>query len=248
MPPVLISRGPSSSERLAAPAARASPQTDCAFSGWNRIGSQPSASSAVIATFLSPRAATQIGTTERSGRVSSFSGLPRPRPWSAGSGRVKSRPSCSSGSRRRPCRTILMTSRVRPSGRCVRHAVEALDHLGARGAQAQDGAAAADVVEAGCRLQQGTRRAGEDVEDGGADLDRLGLGGQVAHQRGGVEAVGLGHPDRVEPGPLQRDDLVGASRGLPAYISCIESFMGSLLGGVGRVRVLAGRALTALRL
>ena len=58
MPPAVISSGPRSAERLAVPLARASPQTSLAFSGWNRIGSQPSAISAVIATFLSPSAAT----------------------------------------------------------------------------------------------------------------------------------------------------------------------------------------------
>ena len=66
-----------------------------------------------------------------------------------------------------------------------------------------------DVVEPGRGLQQRARGAGVDVEDRRADLDRLGLGGEVAHQRGGVEAVGLGHPDGVEPGLLERRDLVG---------------------------------------
>ena len=67
------------------------------------------------ATFLSPRAATHSGIAGRSGLLSSLSGLPRPRPWSAGSGSLKM-PSLTSASRRRPMRRISMISRVRPSG------------------------------------------------------------------------------------------------------------------------------------
>ena len=53
----------------------------------------------------------------------------------------------------------------------VGHAVEALDDLRAGGAEADDRAAAGDVVEAGRGLQQGAGGAGVDVEDAGADLD-----------------------------------------------------------------------------
>jgi hypothetical protein len=91
----------------------------------------------------------------------------------------------------------------------VGHPVPALDHLGAGGAEPEDRPAAADVVEPGGGLRERTGRAGEHVEDRSADLDAFGLGGQVAHQRGGVEAVGLGHPDGVQPGRLERRDLVG---------------------------------------
>ena len=56
----------------------------------------------------------------------------------------------------------------------------------------------------------------------GADLDRLGLGGEVAHQRGGVEAVGLGHPDRVEPGLLER-----GRPGRPPRAGCRRTSAGS---------------------
>ena len=59
------SGGVGSADRFAAPVARAAPQTSRAFSGRNRNGSQPSATSAVIATFLSPSAATQSGTAGR---------------------------------------------------------------------------------------------------------------------------------------------------------------------------------------
>ena len=115
MPPALICSGPSSGSRLAAPASSESPQTSRARSGMNRIGSQPSASSAVISTFLSPSEATQIGMVSRSGWTRIFSGLPRPSPWPSDSGMSKM-PCDSSGSRLRPDRTIRITSRVRPSG------------------------------------------------------------------------------------------------------------------------------------
>ena len=94
----------------------------------------------------------------------------------------------------------------------VGDAVEALDDLRAGRAEADHGAAAGHVVEAGRGLEQGAGGAGVDVEDAGADLDRLGPRGEVAHQRGGVEAVRLRHPDRVQPGLLQPGHLVG---GLP---------------------------------
>ena len=43
----------------------------------------------------------------------------------------------------------------------------------------------------------------------GADLQGLGLGGEVAHERGGVVAVGLGDPGDVEAGLLEGGDGVG---------------------------------------
>jgi hypothetical protein len=102
----------------------------------------------------------------------------------------------------------------------VGQAVEALDHLRARGAEAQDGAAAADVVEPGRGLQECSRRAREDVEDGCADLDRLGLRGEVSHEGGGVEAVGLWHPDAVKAGILQGLDLVCCLPGIAGVEEC----------------------------
>ena len=54
----------------------------------------------------------------------------------------------------------------------VRHAVEALDHLRAAGAEAEDEPAVADVVAAGGRHRHQRRGAGVDVDDAGADLDR----------------------------------------------------------------------------
>ena len=57
-PPAHTSSGSRSGDRLAAPLASASPHTSFAFSGTKNIGSQPSATSAVISTFLSPSDAT----------------------------------------------------------------------------------------------------------------------------------------------------------------------------------------------
>ena len=49
----------------------------------------------------------------------------------------------------------------------------------------------------------------------GAELDALGLGGEPGQRRGGVGAVGLGGPDRVEAGRLglldERDLVLGVS-------------------------------------
>ena len=85
--------------------------------------------------------------------------------------------------------------------------MEALDDLGTGGAEADHGAAAGHVVEAGRGLQEGAGGAGVDVEDAGADLDRLGTRGEVAHQRRGVEAVRLGDDDR--PGRLEPLEVAG---------------------------------------
>ena len=124
-------------------------------------------------------------------------------------------PSLVSVSRRRPAADDVDDLAGAAQRLVVGHAVEALDHLGPGGAEADHRAAAGDVVEAGRGLQQGARRAGVDVEDAGADLDGLGLRGEVAHQRRGVEAVRLGDPDRVEARLLQPGHLVGGLAGVP---------------------------------
>ena len=53
----------------------------------------------------------------------------------------------------------------------VGDAVEAFDHLRARRAEAEDGAAVGDGVEAGRGLAEARRRAAVDVEDARADFD-----------------------------------------------------------------------------
>ncbi len=54
----------------------------------NIMGIQPSASSAVMATFFSPSAATQMGMVGRTGWAMILSALPSPVPWPGGSGIV----------------------------------------------------------------------------------------------------------------------------------------------------------------
>jgi hypothetical protein len=90
----------------------------------------------------------------------------------------------------------------------VRHAVESLDHLRTGGPEAEDEPAVRHVVEAGCGLGHTRGSPREHVEDARPDLDRRGLRREEAHLRHGVEAVGLGHPDHVEAGLLQFDDLL----------------------------------------
>ncbi len=97
----------------------------------------------------------------------------------------------------------------------VGHAVPALDDLRTRGAETQDRAASGDVVEAGGCRRERAGGARVDVEDRGADLQRLRLRGEVAHERGGVEAVDLCDPHRVQAGLLEGDDLVGGFTRVP---------------------------------
>ena len=80
------------------------------------MGSQPSATSAVISTFFGPSDATQMGMDGRTGWVSSLSGLPSPVPCPGGSGSWY-RPSLVRTSRRHTRRQMSMISRVRSSGR-----------------------------------------------------------------------------------------------------------------------------------
>ena len=86
MPPTVICRGSRDGSRLARPAASDSPHTSSAFSGTNSIGIHPSAISAVMATFLCPSDATQIGIRGRTGRPMIFNALPSPVPSPSGSG------------------------------------------------------------------------------------------------------------------------------------------------------------------
>ncbi len=53
-PPATVCSGPSSGGRFAAPSASGPPHTAWAFSGMKRVGSQPSAISAVIRTLAGP--------------------------------------------------------------------------------------------------------------------------------------------------------------------------------------------------
>ena len=214
MPPALIWSGPSSGVALGgAGVERRRPRPSRARSGMNRIGSQPSASSAVISTFLSPSEATQIGIGVALGVDEDLQRLAEAEALVLRQRDVEDAVDCQRLALEARSRTIRMTSRVRPERLVVGQPVEPLDHLRPGGAETEHRPAAGDVVEAGRGLQDRAGGAREDVEDAGGDLEPLGLGGQVAHQRGRVEAVGLGHPDHVEPGLLELGDLVGGRRG-----------------------------------
>ena len=69
--------------------------------------------------------------------------------------------------------------------------------------------AARHRVDAGGGHGDQRRCAAVDRKDGRADLHALGLGGEEPHEARRVEAVGLGHPDDIEPDLLQRDGLAG---------------------------------------
>ena len=118
-------------------------------------------------------------------------------------------PSWTRVSRRSPRRTSSTISRVRPRGLSYATPWKPSITCGSGRPEAQHGPAARHVVEARHRLEDGARRARVDVEDARPDLHPLGLRREVAHQRRRVEAVGLGDPDHVEPGSLQRGHLVG---------------------------------------
>ncbi len=195
------------------PLSSASPQTLRARSGWNRNGSQPSAYSAVASTFFGPSDAIQIGTDGRSGFVEQLERLAEPGALPLG---------------QRQREDAVVPQRLAAQAAAdqvddlagaaerlvVRHSVEALDHLRPARPEAEDRPALRDVVESGRGLQDRAGRARVDVEDRRPDLDRLGLGGEVPHQGGGVEAVGLRHPQRVQPRLLERDHLVGRLPGV----------------------------------
>ena len=104
----------------------------------------------------------------RSGLIRILSGLPRPRPWSGGQRDVED-------ARVRLQRLALEAGADDPdhlAGAAQRlvvgHPVEALDDLRPGGAEAEHGAAAGDVVEAGGGLEDRAGGAREDVEDAGA--------------------------------------------------------------------------------
>ena len=83
----------------------------------------------------------------------------------------------------------------------VGHAVEALDHLGPRRAEAELAASARDGIDAGGRHGDQRRGAGVDGQDGGADVHPLRLGGQVPHEARRVVAVAPRPPTRCRGPP-----------------------------------------------
>ncbi len=91
----------------------------------------------------------------------------------------------------------------------VGHPVKPLDDLWSRRTQPEHAPAAREGVDAGGRHGDEGRRPGVDGQDGGPDLDPLGLGSQVAHQAGRVVAVRLRHPHGVEADLLEVGYLPG---------------------------------------
>ena len=89
-----------------------------------------------------------------------------------------------------------------PDRRVVRHPMPALDHLRARGPDAQHEPAPGHVVQAGRRHRGEGRRPGIELQDARGDLHPLGLRGEVAELADRIEAVSLGHEDDVEAGLL----------------------------------------------
>ena len=166
MPPATTSSGPRLAGRLAVPAASASPQTSSRLLG-REEERQPAVGvlRGALDVLLRRAPRRRSGPPARSGLVSIFSGLPRPVPWPAGSGRWKILPSCSSAlaAQRHPDDVDDLAGAAQRL--VVGQAVPALDDLRAGGAEAEDRAAAADVVEAGRGLRERAGRARVDVED-----------------------------------------------------------------------------------
>ena len=76
--------------------------------------------------------------------------------------------------------------------------VPAFNYLRAGGADAEDEAAAREVVERHRRHRGGRGRARGELSDGGAELDAATSANPTRRAASGIRAVGLGRPDRVE--------------------------------------------------
>ena len=117
-------------------------------------------------------------------------------------------------------------------------AVETLDDFLAAGAQAEDEAALADLVEGGRAHGQKAGRAAEGVDDSGTQLDALGDQGQLGEKRKDLVAPGLGDPKGVIA------ELVGELRCLDVELAIVVLPEGDESGAFthGRVltRILAG--------
>ncbi len=90
----------------------------------------------------------------------------------------------------------------------VPHAVEAFDDLRTAGPEAEHEASVTDVIAARSSHRHQRRCARVDVDDAGADLDPLGLGGEVADLADRVEAVRLGDPHLIEADLFELDHAI----------------------------------------
>src|SRR4029077_12765779 len=77
-------------------------------------------------------------------------------------------------------------------------AVEMFDHLRAAGAEADDHAAVAELVQRAEMLRERGRRARVDVDDRSRELSLARVLGKQRQQRKGVAAPRLGDPDRMD--------------------------------------------------
>ena len=195
---------------LAAPSASGAPQTSSARSGMNMIGIHPSATSAVIATLRSPSDATHTGIDGPHGVRDDLERLAEPGALAARERQVVVAAVVLERCLTAPHVAADLDDLARPAERRgVGDAVEPLDHLWARRAEAEVEPPVAQRVDACGGHREERRGARVDGEDRRADLDALGERGEVAHEARAVEAVGLGHPHEVEPRRLHLDDLAG---------------------------------------
>ena len=84
----------------------------------------------------------------------------------------------------------------------VGNAVPAFGDLRPGGAEAEEEAAAGELVDRRTGHRGGCGRAGGHLHDRGAEVDRLRLPGQPGEHADHVGAVGLGRPDRLVAGGL----------------------------------------------
>ncbi len=89
------------------------------------------------------------------------------------------------------------------------NAMEALDDLGSRGADAELEASVGQVVQAGRGHRQQRRGTRVQLQDPGRDVRLRGPGGHVTETADRVEAVQLGHGDQLDAGLLVVGQLGG---------------------------------------
>jgi hypothetical protein len=80
---------------------------------------------------------------------------------------------------------------------------------GPKGAQSQVKTSVGQRVNASGRHGDQRGGAGVDRQDGRANVDLVGEGREISHERRSVKAVGLGNPDQVEAGLFHLAHLTG---------------------------------------
>ncbi len=207
-PPATISSGPSGRTRLAYPRRSASPQTVSGFSGQKKIGSQPSASSAVSSTLRSPSRGEVDRDMVAHGMRRQLQRFAQARALIGRHRQVIRLAVVAAGFRGARHPADLDDLARAQQGSVIHHAVETLDHLRARCAEPEHRAAVGQLVQAGRRLRQQRRCARVDRENTRAKLC-MGACREIAQACGGVEAVGLADPELLEPGLFEPDGALG---------------------------------------